>query len=117
MADEPKDQADLARIKAGDVDWAVGVARGRVAVHFPIPVQYISMDPENCRLICEGLLRAAYEARYGVKPSSAGSRINEETRLKLIDVVAKKAGSMARDGKNNLEIATGVVDQILTEVL
>ena len=112
MADEPNE----AGIREGNVPWAIGVAKGKVQLHYPQPVQFIAMDPENARQIAEGIARAAYEARYGVKPAELGSRLSEELRVRLVHRVAVVAGSMAREGKNNMAIAQAVVDVILKEV-
>ncbi len=104
------------RVGDGNIDIAVGVVKGRVHVELPPGHDWFAMDPENARVIGEGLARAAYEARYGVKPSTMESRLATDRRVQMIARVRLVANSMARDGKNDLQIATAVVDVILKEI-
>lgn len=107
----------------GQVDVALGVVKAvdsptgrRVELHFERPITRVHFDAENARQFAEQLARAAYEANYGAPPQAMGSRLTEELRLKLVSRVALVAGSLGREGKNNMEIAQAVVDVILKEV-
>lgn len=99
-----------------NVDWSIGVVKGRVEIHYHEPRRRVVMDSENARLIAEGLAKAAYEARYGTKPNEGRSRLGEELRVRMVTRVALVAGSMARDGKSNQEIAASVVDIVMSEL-
>lgn len=103
----------------GNIDIAVGVIKGRVHVELPPGHDWFAMDPENARQIAEGIAKAAYEAHHGVKPGGVGgaSAITDDIRQKCINRAAIVADSLAREGKNNQEIAAGVVDVLLPMVL
>lgn len=103
----------------GDVPLAIGVVKGRVHIELPAGNNWVAMDPDNARVIAEALAKAAYEAHYGVKPGGAGgaSAITDDIRLRCINRVAMVAGSLAREGKSNQEIATKVVDVLLPMIL
>jgi hypothetical protein len=101
------------RLGDGNVPIAIGVIRGRVHMELPPGHDWAVMDPENCRQIAEGLARAGYEARYGVKPSEGSSALGDDLRLRCINRVAQVAGSLSREGKNNQQIAAAVVDVLL----
>lgn len=103
----------------GNVAIAVGVVKGRVHVELEPGKDWFAMDPENARVIAEGIAKAAYEAHYGVKPGGEGgaSAITDDIRMRCINRVAVVAGSLAREGKSNHEIAAGVVDVLLPMIL
>ena len=100
-----------------NVHWYIRAHQGKVDVQFGQPRLRILMDSENARVISEGIAAAAYEARYGVKPREGVSQVGEQKRVAMVTMVAKVAGTLARQGKNNMEIAQGVVDAILQEVM
>lgn len=104
------------RLGDGNVPVALGVVKGRVHWELPPGQDWCAMDPENARQIAEGLAKAAYEARYGVKPADGVSRLATDKRLQMVSRVALVAGSLAREGKNNVQIAEAVVDVILREI-
>lgn len=111
MTDERLDPAD-----DSNVSWGVGVVKGRVELHFPTPRTRIVMDSENARQIAEGIAKAAYEARYGTKPAEGKSRLGEGLRVRMVSRAALIAGSMAREGKSNQQIAAAIVDRIMLEL-
>lgn len=100
-----------------DVTWAIGVVKGRVELQFlEGPRARVVMDSENARQIAEGIAKAAYEARYGKKPTEGASGLADALRERMVNRVAIVAGSMASQGKSNKEIATAVVDIIIEEL-
>lgn len=104
------------RLGDGNVDIAVGVVKGRVHVELVPGHDWFAMDAENARTIAEAVARAAYEARYGVKPTTAESRLSTDRRVQMIGRARLVANSLAQQGKNDMEIATAVVDVILKEI-
>ncbi len=111
MSEERIDPAD-----DSNVSWSIGVAKGRVEMHFPTPRTRVVMDSENARQIAEGIAKAAYEARYSRKPDESRSGLADTIRERMVTRVALVAGSMARDGKSNQEIAKAVVDIVMGEL-
>lgn len=98
------------------VEGAIGVIKGRVEIHYPQPRRRVVFDSENARVFGEMMAKAAYEARYGVKPTEGASRLGEDMRTRMVARVALVAGSMARDMKSNQEIAAAVVDIVMKEL-
>lgn len=108
------------KLDTGKHDVALGVVSGgsgrQVMMQFEHPITNVVWDAENARIFAEQLARAAYEAHTGIKPREMGSMLGDERRLQMIHRIALVADSLAKDGKNNLEIASGVLDVILKEV-
>lgn len=100
----------------GNVPIAVGVVKGRVHMEFPPGQDWAAMDPENCRVIAEGLARAAYEASYGIKPPDSISQLADEKRLRIVNRLALVIGSMGSDGRSNADIANTVLDVVMREM-
>lgn len=120
MADHGRPQVYDPKKDDGNIDVALGVVNqgghGRVMMTFERPITQVIWDPENARVFGEQLARASYEARFGVKPQSMGSMLSEERRLQLTHRIKLVAKSEAERGKNDLQIATAVLDVILNEV-
>lgn len=105
----------------GNHNVALGVVKqaGKPMVQmlFEEPITNVLWDAENARVFAESLARCAYEAHYGVKPQAPGSTLSQERRLQLTHRIALVAKSEAERGRNNMQIATSVLDVILNEVL
>lgn len=109
------------KLDTGNHDVALGVVKQgsvpMVQMLFDRPITHVLWEAENARIFAEQLARCAYEAHYGVKPAAAGSKLSEEKRLHLTHRIALVANSEAKRGRNNLQIATAVLDAILKEVV
>ena len=95
------------------------MVKGQVILELPPGSNHVKMDPANAKAIAEAIAKASYEAHYGVKPGGEGgaSAITDDIRQRCINRTAMIAGSLAREGKNNAEIAAAVVDALLPMVL
>ena len=94
---------------------SIGDSNGKVVLTFSQPTTNIVMEPENARQIGEGMARAAYTAKYGLKPQGK-SVISDQKRMLLITRVTHVIRSLQDKGKLPGMIASQVVDTILSEV-
>lgn len=93
----------------------IGVLRGRVALEFHHPMKSIEIEPENARLLAEGIAKAAYHARYGVPaPVFGGSAITGEKRQRIITNAVFRIKRM--ENRSPEFIAADIVDLVLTEL-
>ena len=98
------------------VEGAIGVVKGRVEIHYPQPRSRVVFDADNARQFGEMMAKAAYEARYGVKPTEGSSRLAEGLRVRMVTRGTHMIRSMLKDGKSDQEIVTALVDVIMSEL-
>lgn len=98
------------------VEGAIGVVKGRVEIHYPQPRSRVVFDSENARQFGEMMAKAAYEARYGVKPAEGTSRLGEGLRVRMVTRGVHMINSMLKDKKSNQQIVTALVDVIMSEL-
>lgn len=99
----------------GKVDVAVGVIKGQVHWEFHRPVTFVAMDPENARTIAEATARAAFEARYGVKPPQGQTQLGDQLRVQLTARVALMLQTLVKNQTPYQRMAQEVVDACLRE--
>lgn len=98
------------------VEGAIGVVKGRVEIHYPQPRSRVVFDSENARQFGEMMAKAAFEARYGVKPTEGTSRLGEALRVRMVTRGTHVVNSMLKEGKSNVSIVTAIVDIIMSEL-
>jgi hypothetical protein len=105
----------------GQHDVALGVVQqgghGRVMMTFEHPITKVIWDAENARVFADHLAKAAYEARFGVKPTTAAHQVAGERREQMKHRIAHVARTEAERGRNNIEIADAVLEVILNELM
>lgn len=89
---------------------------GKVVLKFSKPTLHLVMEPENARLIGEGIARAAYTAKTGINPKSAKSVISAELRMRLVTRATHIIRNLTDKKVLPGRIAAEVVDSILSEV-
>lgn len=100
----------------GATTCAVGVKEGQVVIEFPDSVRWATFDPETARQLGEAIARAAYEARFGVKPNQNKSSLADSVRTRLHLNATHMIRSMVDQRVLPGRIAQKVVDYVLTEV-
>ena len=101
----------ITKIEVSDID-------GKVLLKFSKDTRNLVMDPENARVIAEGIAKAAYKARYGHKPTGGEQRsiISEQIRMRMINRCTHVIRSLQDQKKMPGYIANHVIDIVLSEV-
>lgn len=99
----------------GKVDVGVGVVKGMVHWEFHRPITFVAMEPENARVIAEATARAAFEARYGVKPPQGQTQLGDQLRIQLTARVALMLQTLVKQHTPYQKMAQEVVDACLRE--
>ena len=111
-------------VRRGKTDMILAVHEGQVVVRYPQPMLFVTMDPENARVIAESIAKAAYEAHYGMAPPDSASelarqardRFTEAMRIRMINRVALMLNSETLIQMTPKDRALRVVDILMKEL-
>ena len=108
----------------GATTAAVGIKNGQVIMSFPLPVQWVAVDPQTAVNIGEALARAGFEIRNGRPPRDNAAVLQEEIKAKATDIVRLTMirrveiilPQLLERKRSWNYIATELVDRMLQEV-
>jgi len=97
----------------GNTTAAIGTRDGKVIMQFPIPKQWLAMDPQNAVLIAKAIIDAAVDLGLDVRIQAPKPQVSDGLRLRMETRCLMVLNNKREHTEKTPILARRIVDTIL----